>query len=55
MSNEVCEEACGFREVLGGLVGNDECEIKLVFILDGFYENNALLILRSIKRSENSE
>ena len=53
--NEVGEEACGFREVLGGLVWNGERELELVFILDGLYENYALFIARFVRKLTNSE
>lgn len=55
MCNEVGEEACGFREVLGGLVWYSECEFELVFILDGLYENCALFIPRFVRRLGSSE
>lgn len=44
MLDELGEKACGFREVLGGLVRNGERELELVFILDGLDENGALSI-----------
>ena len=55
MCDEVGEEACRFREVLGGLVWNGECEFELVFILDGLYENCALFVARFVRRLTNSE
>ena len=48
--NEVGEEARGFREVLRGLVRDSEREFELVFILDGLYEDGALVIPRSVRK-----
>jgi hypothetical protein len=55
VGDEVGEEACGFREVLGGLVWNCERELELVFILDGLYENCALFIARLVRMLKNLE
>ena len=48
--NEVGEEACGFREVLGGLVWDSEREFELVIILDGLCKDGALIIPRSVRK-----
>lgn len=53
MCNEVGEKACGFREVLGRLVWDGECEPKAVFILDGLYENSALDVPCSVRKAKN--
>ena len=55
MCDEVGEETCGFREVLGGLVWYGEREVELVFVLDCLYEDCALSIPRFIRRLTNSE
>lgn len=55
MCDEVCEESCGFREVLGGLVWNGEREVELVFILDCLYENGALSVARFVRKLTNSK
>jgi hypothetical protein len=46
MSNEVAEEVCGFREVLGRLMLNGKCEFELIFIFDCLYEDGALFTPR---------
>lgn len=55
MCDEVGEKACGFREVLGGLVWDSEHEFELVFILDGLYKDGALIIPPPSERLGNSE
>lgn len=49
MRNEVGEKACGFREVLGRLVWDGECECEVVFILNRLYENSALFVHYSVR------
>ena len=49
MCNEVCEEAGRFREVLGGLMRDGKCEFEFIFILDGLYENCALIVPHFVK------
>ena len=55
MSNEVAEEVCRFREVLGRLMLNGKCEFELIFIFDCLYEDGALLTPRLVRRLRNSE
>jgi len=55
MCNEVGEETCRFREVLGGLVWDSEHELEPIFILDGLDENGALFIPRFVRKLGSSE
>jgi hypothetical protein len=55
MCDKVGKETGGFREVLGRLVRDGECELKLIFISDRLYEDNALVVLRSVRRFVNSK